>query len=171
MRIIAGQFGGRRLKGLKGAAGRPTADKVREAWFSIVAPELPDTNVLDLFAGCGALGLEALSRGARHVTFVENDWKALEALRANIDALGVADRVTVCNANAVTFAAGCDAGAFDMAFADPSYRTDHARRLIELFRTRPFAAVLGVEHAASTRLAGDDTRNYGDVAITFCRKP
>lgn len=127
--------------------------------------------MLDLFAGSGALGLEALSRGARPVTFVENDRRALAVLRKNVDVLGVADRVTVRKANAMTFIEAADPRAFDVVFADPPYRTDSAGRLVELFRARPFAAILGVEHAAATAVPGDDTRTYGDVAITFCYRP
>lgn len=171
MRIIAGAFKGRRLTQPKGRLTRPTADFVREAWFSIIAGALADASVLDLFAGSGALGLEALSRGARHATFVESARRPLVALRANIDALRVADRTTVRTGDAVTFAEGLAAGAFDVAFADPPYRTAHAAGLVEVFRARPFAAILGVEHSARTPIAGDDTRTYGDVAITFCYRP
>ncbi len=92
MRIVAGEFGGRRLVVPRDGRVRPTADRVREAWMSIVAPELPGARVLDLFAGSGALGLEALSRGASHATFVELAPASLEALRGNIDALGVGER-------------------------------------------------------------------------------
>lgn len=170
MRIISGEFGGRRLTRLRGA-GRPTTDFVREAWFSILQAELADASVLDLFAGSGALGLEALSRGARHVTFVENDARALTVLRANIEALGVGRRASVRKTDAMRFAEALDEGAFDIVLADAPYRTDGAGRLVELFRARPFAAILGVEHAAATAVPGDDTRTYGDVAITFCYRP
>jgi 16S rRNA (guanine966-N2)-methyltransferase len=171
MRIVAGEFGGRRLVVPRDGRVRPTADRVREAWMSIVAPELPGARVLDLFAGSGALGLEALSRGATHATFVELAPASLEALRGNIDALGVGERATVRRGDALRFVQGLDAGAYDVAFADPPYNVDAADRLVALFRVTPFARILSIEHPADRRLAGDDTRRYGDTAVTFCQAP
>ena len=171
MRIVAGEFGGRRLVVPRDGRVRPTADRVREAWMSIVAPELPGARVLDLFAGSGALGLEALSRGASHATFVELAPASLEALRGNIDALGVGERATVRRGDALRFVQGLDAGAYDVAFADPPYNVDAADRLVALFRATPFARILSIEHPADRRVAGDDTRRYGDTAVTFCQAP
>jgi 16S rRNA (guanine966-N2)-methyltransferase len=171
VRIVAGEFGGRRLVVPRDGRVRPTADRVREAWMSIVAPELPGARVLDLFAGSGALGLEALSRGASHATFVELAPTSLEALRGNIDALGVGERATVRRGDALRFVQGLDAGAYDVAFADPPYNVDAADRLVALFRAGPFARILSVEHPADRRVEGDQTRRYGDTAVTFCRAP
>jgi 16S rRNA (guanine966-N2)-methyltransferase len=171
MRIVAGEFGGRRLVIPRDGRVRPTADRVREAWMSIVAPELPGARVLDLFAGSGALGLEALSRGSSHATFVELAPASLEALRGNIDALGVGERAAVRRGDALRFVQGLDAGAYDVAFADPPYNVDAADRLVALFRATPFARILSIEHPADRRLAGDDTRRYGDTAVTFCQAP
>ncbi|MGH7656752.1 MAG: RsmD family RNA methyltransferase, partial [Gemmatimonadales bacterium] len=95
MRITGGTFGGRRLSPPGDPRVRPTSDRVREAWMNILAPELEDARVLDLFAGSGALGLEALSRGAARATFVELSPASLAALRANIGALGVEERTEV----------------------------------------------------------------------------
>jgi 16S rRNA (guanine966-N2)-methyltransferase len=144
---------------------------VREAWMSILAPELEKARVLDLFAGSGALGLEALSRGASHATFVELAAASLEALRANIDALGVGDRVSIHRGDALRFTQGLGGGEYDVAFADPPYIADAADRLVALFRATPFARILSVEHPADRRVAGDETRRYGDTAVTFCRAP
>ncbi len=171
MRIVAGEFGGRRLVIPRDGRVRPTADRVREAWMSIVAPELPGARVLDLFAGSGALGLEALSRGASHATFVELAPASLEALRGNIDDLGVGERATVRRGDALRFVQGLDACAYDVAFADPPYNVDAADRLVALFRATPFARILSIEHPADRRVAGDDTRRYGDTAVTFCQAP
>lgn len=170
-RIIAGEFGGRRLFVPKDRFIRPTADRVREAWMSILGDRLPGAAVVDLFAGTGALGLEALSRGAASCVFVEKAPQALELLRKNIAALGVESRARVTRAEALRFASGLSAGAFDVALADPPYAGDHAERLVEAFRRVPFAAVLAVEHPASRAVPGDDTRRYGDTAITFCHAP
>ena len=87
-RIVSGQWGGRRLQVPKDARVRPTAERVREAWLAILGPELGGATVADLFAGSGALGLEALSRGAAHATFVEMNAPSLAAIKANIAALG-----------------------------------------------------------------------------------
>jgi 16S rRNA (guanine966-N2)-methyltransferase len=169
VRIVAGEFGGRRLVVPRDGRVRPTADRVREAWMSILAPELEGARVLDLFAGSGALGLEALSRGAAHATFVELAPASLEALRANIAALGVEGRVTVRRGDALRFVQALEAGAYDVAFADPPYAVDAADRLVTLFRSTPFARILSVEHPADRRVEGDETRRYGDTAVTFCR--
>lgn len=168
MRIVSGEFGGRRLVPPGDARVRPTADRVREAWMSILAAELPGARVLDLYAGSGALGLEALSRGAATADFVELGRASLVALARNVEALGVADRVRVHRGDALRYAERLAPGAFDLAFADPPYAHDAAERLVALFRRTPFARILSVEHRAATALAGDDTRRYGDTAITFC---
>lgn len=171
LRIVGGQFRGRRLDVPADPRVRPTSDRVREAWMSIVQEALPGARVLDLYAGSGALGLEALSRGARAVEFVELSAPSLAALRANITALGVEGRVTVHRGDALRFAARLQPAAFDLAFADPPYTRDDASELIALFRQTPFARILAVEHPARTALPGDDTRRYGDTAITFCHTP
>jgi 16S rRNA (guanine966-N2)-methyltransferase len=168
VRIVAGQFGGRRLVLPKNERVRPTADRVREAWMSILGAAILDARVLDLFAGSGALGLEALSRGAAHVTFVELHPASLEALERNIAALDVADRVTVYRGDAMRYAERAEERAFDVVLADPPYSIDFAERLVALFRRHPFGRILSVEHRSDLSLNGDDTRRYGDTAITFC---
>ena len=139
--------------------------------MSIVAPSLPGARVVDLYAGSGALGLEALSRGAERVDFVELAPASLAALRANIEALDVDDTVRVHRADALRFAQRLERGAYDLALADPPYTGDAAERLVALFRRRPFARILSVEHRADLALPGDDTRRYGDTALTFCHGP
>ncbi len=171
MRIVAGQFKGRRLAVPRDPRVRPTADRVREAWMSLLGEALPGARVLDLYAGSGALGLEALSRGAQSVDFVELAPASLAALRANVAALGVAPLVTVHRAEALRFAARLPPASYDICFADPPYNRDDAARLIALFRQTPFARILTVEHPARTPLAGDDTRRYGATALTFCYAP
>ena len=168
MRIVSGEFGGRRLQVPKDARVRPTSDRVREAWMSILGDALDGARLLDLFAGSGALGLEALSRGAGSATFVELNPPSLKALESNIAALGVSDRVTVHRGDAIRFAQRLPQRAFDIALADPPYTIDYAARLVQLFRGQPFADILSVEHPADIALGGDDTRRYGDTAITFC---
>jgi 16S rRNA (guanine966-N2)-methyltransferase len=171
MRIVGGELGGRRLAVPKDARVRPTSDRVREAWMSILGDALEGARVLDLFAGSGALGLEALSRGAVSAEFVEMHQASLEALRANVAALGVEDRATVRRGDAIRFVEKLAAGAYDVAFADPPYAIDYAPRLVAHFRRVPFARILCVEHGAGVAVDGDDTRRYGDTAITFCYAP
>lgn len=136
--------------------------------MSILGAAILDARVLDLFAGSGALGLEALSRGAAQVTFVELHPASLEALERNIAALDVADRVTVYRGDAMRYAERAEERAFDVVLADPPYSIDFAERLVALFRRHPFGRILSVEHRSDLSLNGDDTRRYGDTAITFC---
>ena len=174
MRIIAGEWGGRRLQPPPGRATRPTSERVREAWMSAVAPALPGARVLDLFAGSGALGLEALSRGAAHATFVETAPAALRSLQANLAQLGAAERASVVRTDALRYAEGLEAGAFDVAFADPPYGQGLAERLAQLFQQRPFAGLFCVEHRrtdAVPELPGARQRRYGDTVLTFLRAP
>lgn len=139
--------------------------------MSILGAELAGARVLDLFAGSGALGLEALSRGAGSVTFVELNPPSLRALQENIAALGVNDAVTVHRGDALRFAERLSEGQFDIVLADPPYTTDQAARLVSLFRQNPFGRILSVEHRSDQELEGDNTRRYGDTAITFCHAP
>ena len=121
MRIIAGEFKGRRLKAPAGSSTRPTADRVREAVFSILGP-VEDLRVLDLFAGSGALGIEALSRGAASADFVDSDPKAIDAIRANLALVGV--DAPVHKRDALKFVSGAilqESTHFDLIFCDPPY--------------------------------------------------
>lgn len=174
MRIIAGRWRGRRIEAPPGRDTRPTTDRVREAWMSALQPELPGARVLDLFAGSGALGLEALSRGAEHATFVERSGGALRALRANIERLGAADQTTVVRGDAIAYVQRLEPFAFDIALADPPYGQGHAEALVRAFAARPFARWLWIEHRANEslpELPGARTRRYGDTALTSIPAP
>ncbi len=171
IRIIAGEFKGRRLKTPAGDKVRPTADRVREAWLSILQRPVRGARALDLYAGSGALGLEALSRGAVSADFVEVNRDALAALKANIKALAVEDRTVVHRVDALQFAERLHPGQYDVAFADPPYADEQAARLVALFRLNPFARVLSIEHRGDQPIAGDDTRRYGDTGVTFVYAP
>jgi len=169
-RIVSGRWSGRRLVIPKGDRVRPTAERVREAWLNILGPELPGARVLDLFAGSGALGLEALSRGAAQATFVEMHAESLAALRANIATLDAAE-ASVQRSDVLRFVAGLGSGAYDIAVADPPFATDLAAQLVAAWQAIPFAGVLAVEHAQKTTLPGGTTRRWGDIAVTFYRTP
>ncbi len=169
MRIVAGEFKGRKLKPPPLPA-RATDERVREAWFNILAAEVSGARAVDLFAGSGALGLEALSRGAQHVTMVERSRRSLRSLESNVGTLGVEERTSVIVSDVFKYLPSLASVAppFDLAFADPPFDRDDAARLVDAFRARPFARILGVEHSSAVRVSGDDLRRYGDVALTFC---
>ncbi|MEX2282951.1 MAG: 16S rRNA (guanine(966)-N(2))-methyltransferase RsmD [Gemmatimonadota bacterium] len=169
MRIIAGKWRSRIIEAPPGRDTRPTTDRVREAWMSMLQPDLPDSRVLDLFSGSGALGLEALSRGAAAVTFVEQAARALKALQANIDKLEAGQECAVVKADALRFIENLEPFAYDLALADPPYGQGLADALARSFLQRPFAQVLWLEHGAGEIMPASETaltRRYGDTAIT-----
>ncbi|MBX3172962.1 MAG: 16S rRNA (guanine(966)-N(2))-methyltransferase RsmD [Gemmatimonadaceae bacterium] len=179
LRIVAGAWRGRRIK-VPPKGVRPTADRVREAWMSIVQRDIPDAAVVDLCAGSGALGLEALSRGAVSCDFVEKDARTLQVLDANIAALGAGETARVHRAEALRFLESAslqvgDAPTWQLAFADPPYREGIAEALAARWLAAPFAAIFGVEHEATLTLpeasgsAGSERRVYGDTALTLYR--
>jgi 16S rRNA (guanine966-N2)-methyltransferase len=138
--------------------------------MSILQLDIPDARVLDLYAGSGALGLEALSRGALAADFVEKDPMSLRALEENIAALDADSLATVHRKSALTFVGSLQAAAYDIAFADPPYATGDAVRLAERWKEVPFSRVLSVEHSVKDSMpAGGETRKYGSTAITFYR--
>ena len=168
-RIVSGRWRGRQLVVPPDRTVRPTAERVREAWLNILGPELAGANLLDLFAGSGALGLEALSRGARRATFVDLHPDSLASLRTNIAALGAGPEAEVHRADVMKFVAGLGSGAYDLAVADPPFATDLAEQLAAAWHRVPFVGVLAVEHARTIRLSGGTTRRWGDIAVTFYR--
>ena len=170
MRIVAGRWKGRRLVAPAGAAVRPTADRVREAWMSIVQPWLPEARVLDLFAGSGALGIEAVSRGAAHADLVERAAPSLRVIERNLETLGAGELVRLHRADAIAFMKALEPHAYDVAFADPPYDLGLAAQVAERWLDVPFAGILGIEHRAFEPMpAGGDTRRYGGTAVTFYR--
>ncbi|HVV81543.1 MAG TPA: 16S rRNA (guanine(966)-N(2))-methyltransferase RsmD [Kofleriaceae bacterium] len=183
MRIVAGELGGRVLRAPHGAATRPTSEKVRQALFNILGPppagSAGDVHVLDLFAGSGALGLEALSRGAASATFVERARPALAALRANLEALAVGDRARVHPVDVAAFLAAPPPGPrWSWIFLDPPYAAGvAAATLAALPADRLTAgAVVVVEHAhrepppdRAGFLLRTDLRRYGDTSLSWYR--
>jgi len=166
MRITAGTWRNRTLLSPTDSRARPTTEKVRQAWMNILQDTLHGARCLDLFAGTGAMGLEALSRGAASCDFVELEQKNLELLARNIESLG-AEATRMYRADALRFAAKLEPLAYDVAFADPPYTTRHASRIADLFRERPFARILGVEHDVTEAVGDGDHRRYGTTIVTF----
>ena len=170
MRITGGTWRGRRLVSPKDARARPTTEKVRQAWMNILRDRLPGATCVDLFAGTGAMGLEALSRGAVACDFVELYQDNLSLLAENVAALG-AQGARLFRADALRFAAKLEPLAYDIALADPPYTTGHAARIAEAFRRRPFARILGVEHDKSEDVGTGEHRRYGATVLTFIEAP
>jgi 16S rRNA (guanine966-N2)-methyltransferase len=174
MRIIAGRWRGHAIAAPPGDRTRPTTDRVREAWMSRLQTALPGARVLDLYAGSGGLGLEAVSRGARHATFVERSGTVLRTLRGNIRKLGAEVETTVVRGDALDFVEGVEPGSYDIVLADPPYGSGAAADLVRLFLRHPFAGMLWIEHRVSDPLPeseGSDTRRYGDTLITYYPAP
>ena len=170
LRIVGGKFKGRDLTSPADFRVRPTAEHVRAAALDALAVDLPDARVLDLFAGTGALGLEAVSRGARSADFVEFRPASLHALRANVAALRVRDRTRIFKRDAVQFAAALDANAYDLAFVDPPYESRQLDLVLGSWRDRAFARVLVAEHARVHELPRGAVRlTFEDTLITIYR--
>lgn len=174
MRVVAGRFGGRRLRAPGGRDTRPTSDRVREALFAMLGP-LDGARVLDLFAGSGALAIEALSRGASAATLVERDTRAVEVIRANLAALGLGDdeaRVVHAPARVALRDASARGDAYDLVLLDPPYRDAPAlgRELSEALPAllAPAARVVAESDRRSPlalELPVLRERRYGDTLI------
>jgi 16S rRNA (guanine966-N2)-methyltransferase len=170
MRIIAGEWRGRTIRAPRDQRVRPTGDRAREAWMSILQPDIPGARVADLFAGSGALGLEALSRGAAFCDFVEVSDTGVRAIRENAATLGALPRASIHRADALRYVQKRDLAPWDIAFADPPYNSGLAPRLANLWHTRPFARVFSVEHDVHEELPpGGERRTYGGTAVTIYR--
>jgi 16S rRNA (guanine966-N2)-methyltransferase len=144
---------------------------VRAAVLDALAGDLPNARVLDLFAGTGALGLEAISRGARSADFVEFRPASLHALRANVAALKLRDRTRIFKKDAVQFAAALSADSYDIAFVDPPYESRQLDLVLASWKHSRFASVLIAEHARSHRLAaGAWERRFDDTIVTIYRR-
>jgi 16S rRNA (guanine966-N2)-methyltransferase len=166
MRIVRGRWAGRNLVSPAGRV-RPTAEDIRDEWLYEVEKDLPDARVLELFAGSGAVGLEALSRGAKSCDFVENNPAALHALKANVALLRARNQTRIFKRDALQFVATLTPDSYDIVFADPPYQSRQLDRLVESWLEAPFSRILSVERASDHRLdsSGVDLR-LGDTTIT-----
>ena len=170
MRIVGGRLAGRDLVSPNDFRVRPTAEAVRAALLDALAGEIGGARVLDLFAGTGALGLEALSRGAKSADFVEFRPASLHALKANVVALGLKGRTRIFKRDAIPFAEALPADAYDVAFADPPYGSKILDRVIAAWRARPFARVFAVEHDPAHVLPPGERRlDFPDGSVTIYR--
>lgn len=182
MRIIGGEYKSRLILMPKGVDTRPTQDSVREAVFNLLG-DVNDKKVLELFAGSGAFGIEALSRGARHATFVDNNFRCVEVIKANLESLGVdKDKYDIIRSNALSVSARLakEGEKFDIIFMDPPYYKGLARKCLINVDSYDILSPIGlvvIEHFKKDELeAGLKTvilekeRRYGDTVITIFRK-
>ena len=183
MRIIGGEYKSRSIAMPRGVEMRPTQDKVREALFNILG-DISGKKVLELFAGSGAFGIEAISRGAGSVTFVDNNFRCIQTIKSNLASLGVpASMYSVIRADALKFPAKVAQGSekYDIIFLDPPYYRDMAKKCLISIDSCDIVTPTGmiiVEHfkkdalevAEFERLVFVDERRYGDTVITILRR-
>ncbi|WP_027090930.1 16S rRNA (guanine(966)-N(2))-methyltransferase RsmD [Cohnella thermotolerans] len=181
MRVISGEAKGRPLKAVPGQTTRPTTDKVKEAMFSIIGPYFDGENVLDLFAGTGGLGIEALSRGAGHCVFIDANPRSVDVVRRNLEATGLSDRAEVYRNDARKAIKLLERRGerFDLLFLDPPYAMKDCDELLAEIASRGLVeagAVAVVEHAADREYGeriGEYTRKrhatYGETALSIYR--
>jgi 16S rRNA (guanine966-N2)-methyltransferase len=177
LRIIAGSLRGRRVEIPEGPTVRPTSERVREALFSILGPGAPGSRVLDAYAGSGLLGLEALSRGAEEVWFVEREPDVVRVLERNVSLLGVESRCTVLEGRTLQrLREGRLRGPFDLVLADPPYESAEATALLSRIRpsmSDPGRLVLERDARSSPATGPDEgllltaSRRYGDTRLDF----
>ena len=181
MRVISGSAGGRRLKAPRGLHVRPTADRVKESLFNVLGEAWEGLRVLDLFAGSGALGIEALSRGASGAVFVDEDSRCIPVIRQNLQSCGLEDRANVIRAEALRFLSRRKAGqGFHIIFADPPYEFGLAAACLARVDRGDWLSPCGqmiVEHSRREpmpeRQGGvilADRRIYGDTRISMYKR-
>lgn len=175
LRIIAGKFGGRTITGPVGSRTHPMSERVRNALFNSLGSEVKDATVLDAFAGTGALGLEALSRGAAHVTFIEKDRIAQKIIDENITTLNVEDVAKLVKAPVASWTSTYDGPHFDIIFADPPYHDMQFSTVSSLMGLLKPGALMVLSHPGRdecpTRpgVVVVDNRSYGDATLAFFR--
>jgi 16S rRNA (guanine(966)-N(2))-methyltransferase RsmD len=182
MRIVAGKFKGRLLRTLHGQDVRPTSDRLRETLFNVLAPRIAGTRFLDLCAGSGAVGIEALSRGSTHITLVERSRPACSLISQNLESLGIGSEADVVCSDAVAALRrlASNASQFDVIFFDPPYASGVYGSVLNLIATEPLLAESGimiVEHRVKTppesEFPGIEVYRrikQGESALTFMRR-
>lgn len=180
MRVISGKAKGHKIRSLKGGGLRPTADRVRESLFARLGDRVEGARVLDLFAGSGALGIEALSRGAEHATFVENHRRAVEVIRQNLEDTKLIGNAKVVEASVRRFLAKPAKVAFDLVFMDPPYAEGVPRITLMMLNMGEHASsstlmvletatrYLPLDIPEGLRLVGEYP--YGDTTLVFMMK-
>lgn len=176
LRIIAGEFGSRKIDAPDGTRTHPMGDRIRSALFNKISADLPGADVLDAFAGTGALGLEALSRGAQSATFVERDRIAQKVIAKNIDTLGVTDRAHLIRSSVSAWIDTMEDRQFDIIFVDPPYHDVQFSTVSKLFGLLKPGALMVLSHPGRSEsptkpgVVVVDNRSYGDAVLTFYRR-
>jgi 16S rRNA (guanine(966)-N(2))-methyltransferase RsmD len=178
LRIISGEKKGTRLFSLKKRKIRPTSDKVKGAIFNVLV-SVEDKKILDLFAGSGALGIEALSRGAEQVVFVDSSFNSLDLVRKNLEKLEFRDKSRLIKKNVLRFLKSESEGRFDLILVDPPYGKGLCQKVLEILSEKEFLnakGVLVIEHHKKEKIekVGNfillQERKYGDTLVSFFRK-
>lgn len=175
LRVISGKYGGRNLDAPTNSRTHPMSERVRNALFNSIGEEIEGVRVLDAFAGTGAIGFEALSRGARHVTFVERDRVAQSVLKNNVNSLGVDKSTTIVSSPVMSWLATQDDAQFDLIFADPPYNNLQLSTVSQLSRLLRPGGLMVLSHTGrgevpiQTGIVVVDNRSYGNAFLTFFR--
>lgn len=177
IRLIAGEFGGRKIDAPDGRKTHPMGERIRNALFNSIGEEIHGATVLDVFAGTGAVGFEALSRGARRVTFVERDRIAQKILAKNIGILGVEARADLIRTTVNNWLETSDEQHFDIIFADPPYHDEQLSTVSKLFRLLKPNGLMVLSHSGrgegpnlENGIVVVDNRSYGNAYLTFFRR-
>jgi 16S rRNA (guanine966-N2)-methyltransferase len=176
IRIISGEFGGRKIEAPDTDKTHPMSERARNALFNSIAQHIEGAKVLDVFAGTGAIGLEALSRGAHDVTFVERDHTAQQVLARNVTTLNVENRVVIARTNVENWLTTRDDGLYDLIFADPPYGDTQFSTVSQLFGLLKPDALMVLSHPGrgeiptKTGVVVVDNRSYGNAYLTFYRR-
>ena len=175
IRVIAGRYGGRQLNAPDTGKTHPMSERIRNAMFNSIGQELAGAHVLDAFAGTGAVGIEALSRGASHATFVEKDRIAQKVLSENIDALKVHDTAKIIRASVNAWLHTYDGSKFDIIFVDPPYHDMQLSTVLQLMGLLKPGALMVLSRPGRSEcptrpgVVVVDNRSYGDAALTYFR--
>lgn len=182
MRVVTGEAKGRKLKAPKTMGTRPIIDRVKTALFDILSTEVEDARFLDLFGGTGSVGIEALSRGAAHATFIEMNYKVLQLLRENLQITRLADRAETLHGDAFKFLQSAQGRVYDIIYVAPPQYHEMAARALQLLDGSPLVAPgglvivqihpkerAGVAAVPCTHLQLEDERRYGSTLLMFYR--
>jgi 16S rRNA (guanine966-N2)-methyltransferase len=176
VRIISGRFGGRKIDAPDNSRTHPMSERIRNALFNSIASDIPGAHVLDVFAGTGAIGLEALSRGASDVTFVERDRIALKVLASNIALLSVQNQATIIRTSLSNWLDTSTPPEYDLIFADPPYHDSQFSTVSRLFGLLKPGGLMVLSHPGrgeiptKTGVVVVDNRSYGNAFLTFYRR-
>jgi 16S rRNA (guanine966-N2)-methyltransferase len=176
VRLISGKYGGRKLDAPNTTRTHPMSERIRNALFNSIGDEIQSARVLDAFAGSGVVGLEALSRGASHVTFVERDKVAQKVLKNNVETLGVESTTDIVKTSVSAWCATYNGDAFDIIFADPPYHDPQFSTVERLFELLKKDGLMVLSHPgrgeepAKLGVVVVDNRRYGNAFLTFYRR-